>query len=122
MVLSCLEAENVDIVFGFPGGAVLTLYDEIYKKACGISSAAMSRALSTQQTDMPGRPKLGVVIATSGPGATNLVTGIATAYMDSIPLVVITGQVARSLIRTDAFQEADITGITPADHQTQLSG
>ncbi|HHU77185.1 MAG TPA: biosynthetic-type acetolactate synthase large subunit [Firmicutes bacterium] len=113
MVLACLEAENVDVVFGFPGGAVLTLYDEIYKKGLrhilsrheqGAVHAADGYARAS------GRP--GVVFATSGPGATNLVTGIATAYMDSIPLIIITGQVARPFIGTDAFQEADITGIT----------
>lgn len=113
MVLACLEAEKVEVIFGFPGGAVLTLYDEIFKKGLrhiltrheqGAAHAADGYARAS------GRP--GVVIATSGPGATNLVTGIATAYMDSIPLVAITGQVATPLIGTDAFQEADITGIT----------
>jgi len=113
MVLACLEAEKVDVIFGFPGGAVLTLYDEIYKKGMkhiltrheqGAAHAADGYARAT------GKP--GVVIATSGPGATNLVTGIATAYMDSVPLIAITGQVATPFIGTDAFQEADITGIT----------
>ena len=113
MVLSCLEAEGVDIVFGYPGGAVLTLYDEIFKKGLphiltrheqGAAHAADGYARASGKT--------GVVISTSGPGATNLVTGIANAYMDSIPLVAITGQVARPVIGTDAFQEADITGIT----------
>lgn len=113
MVLACLEAENVEVVFGFPGGAVLTLYDELFKKGVkhiltrheqGAIHAADGYARAT------GKP--GVVIATSGPGATNLVTGLATAYMDSIPLVAITGQVATPFIGTDAFQEADITGIT----------
>lgn len=113
MVLACLEAENVDVIFGFPGGAVLTLYDEIFKKGIrhiltrheqGAAHAADGYARAS------GKP--GVVIATSGPGATNLVTGIATAYMDSIPIIAITGQVATAFIGTDAFQEADITGIT----------
>ncbi len=113
MVLRCLEAEGVEVVFGYPGGAVLTLYDEIYKKGLrhiltrheqGAAHAADGYARASGKT--------GVVIATSGPGATNLVTGIANAYMDSIPLVAITGQVARPGIGTDAFQEADITGIT----------
>lgn len=113
MVLACLEAENVEVVFGFPGGAVLTLYDELFKKGVkhiltrheqGAIHAADGYARATGKT--------GVVIATSGPGATNLVTGLATAYMDSIPLVAITGQVATPFIGTDAFQEADITGIT----------
>lgn len=113
MVLACLEAEGVEVVFGYPGGAVLTLYDEIYKKGLphiltrheqGAAHAADGYARASGKT--------GVVIATSGPGATNLVTGLATAYMDSIPLVAITGQVSRPAIGTDAFQEADITGIT----------
>lgn len=113
MVLACLEAEGVEVVFGYPGGAVLTLYDEIYKKGLrhiltrheqGAAHAADGYARATGKT--------GVVISTSGPGATNLVTGIANAYMDSIPLVAITGQVARPGIGTDAFQEADITGIS----------
>ncbi len=113
MVLAAFEEEGVEVVFGFPGGAVLTLYDEIFKKGLrhiltrheqGAAHAADGYARAT------GKP--GVVIATSGPGATNLVTGIATAYMDSVPLVAITGQVARPNIGTDAFQEADITGIS----------
>ncbi len=113
MVLAALEAEEVEVVFGFPGGAVLTLYDEIYKSGFrhiltrheqGAAHAADGYARTTGKT--------GVVFATSGPGATNLVTGIATAYMDSIPMVFITGQVATAYIGTDAFQEADITGIT----------
>ena len=113
MVLACLEAENVEVIFGFPGGAVLTLYDEIFKKGIrhiltrheqGAAHAADGYARAS------GKP--GVVIATSGPGATNLVTGIATAYMDSIPMVAITGKGATPFIGTDAFQVADITGIT----------
>ncbi len=113
MVLAALEAEEVEVVFGFPGGAVLTLYDEIYKSGLrhiltrheqGAAHAADGYARTTGKT--------GVVFATSGPGATNLVTGIANAYMDSIPMVFITGQVATVNIGTDAFQEADITGIT----------
>lgn len=113
MVLACLEEENVDVVFGFPGGAVLTLYDEIYKKGlrhiltCHEQGAAHAADGYARVTNKPA-----VVIATSGPGATNLVTGIATAYMDSVPLIAITGQVAKPFIGTDAFQEADITGIT----------
>jgi len=113
MVIACLEAENVEVVFGFPGGAVLTLYDEIYKKGVRhILSRHEQGAIHAADGYARATGKPGVVIATSGPGATNLVTGIATAYMDSIPLVIITGQVSRPLIGTDAFQEADITGIT----------
>ncbi len=113
MVLACLQEENVDVVFGFPGGAVLTLYDEIYKKGLHhILTRHEQGAVHAADGYARVSGKPGVVIATSGPGATNLVTGIATAYMDSVPLVAITGQVARPFIGTDAFQEADITGIT----------
>lgn len=113
ILLRCLMLEGVDCVFGYPGGAVLPIYDALYghelkhmltRHEQGAIHAADGYARAT------GRP--GVVIATSGPGATNLVTGIATAHMDSIPLIVITGNVATHAIGTDAFQEADITGIT----------
>ncbi len=112
-IIESLKNENVDVIFGYPGGAVLTLYDALYtaefrhiltKHEQGAVHAADGYARATG--------KVGVVIATSGPGATNLVTGIATAYMDSIPLVAITGQVAVPLIGRDSFQEADIRGIT----------
>ncbi len=113
MVVEALKRENVDVVFGYPGGAVLPLYDALYDadithimprhEQGGIHAAdGYSRATG----------KAGVCIATSGPGATNLVTGIANAYMDSVPIVALTGQVPANLIGTDAFQEADITGIT----------
>ncbi|THF73164.1 biosynthetic-type acetolactate synthase large subunit [Cohnella fermenti] len=114
MLLRSLLLEGVDCVFGYPGGAVLYIYDAMYgfsdfnhlltRHEQGAIHAADGYARSTG--------KVGVCIATSGPGATNLVTGIATAYMDSVPLVVITGNVISSLIGTDAFQEADIVGIT----------
>lgn len=113
MVIEALKREGVDTIFGYPGGAVLSLYDQLYdadirhimsRHEQGACHAADGYARAT------GRP--GVVFATSGPGATNLVTGIATAYMDSVPLVVVTGQVATPAIGTDAFQEADIFGIT----------
>ena len=113
VVIECLKAEKVDIVFGYPGGAVLTLYDALFKTDFphiltrheqGAVHAADGYARATGKT--------GVCFATSGPGGTNLVTGIATAYMDSIPLVAITGQVGVSLIGKDSFQEADICGIT----------
>ena len=114
MLLRSLVLEGVECVFGYPGGAVLYIYDAMYgfsdfhhvltRHEQGAIHAADGYARSTG--------KVGVVIATSGPGATNLVTGIATAYMDSVPLVIITGNVATSLIGTDAFQEADIVGIT----------
>jgi acetolactate synthase-1/2/3 large subunit len=114
ILLRTLLLEGVDCVFGYPGGAVLYIYDAMHdftdfnhlltRHEQGAIHAADGYARSTG--------KVGVCIATSGPGATNLVTGIATAYMDSVPLVVITGNVATSFIGTDAFQEADITGIT----------
>lgn len=113
ILLRCLVAEGVDRIFGYPGGAVLPIYDSLYdghvkhllaRHEQGAIHAADGYARAT------GKP--GVVIATSGPGATNLVTGIATAMMDSVPLVCITGNVAQNLLGTDAFQEADITGIT----------
>ncbi|WP_025692222.1 biosynthetic-type acetolactate synthase large subunit [Paenibacillus zanthoxyli] len=114
ILLRSLVLEGVDTVFGYPGGAVLYIYDALYgfndfkhvltRHEQGAIHAADGYARASGKT--------GVCIATSGPGATNLVTGIATAYMDSVPLVVITGNVFSSLIGTDAFQEADITGIT----------
>ncbi|MBN1324204.1 MAG: acetolactate synthase large subunit [Methanotrichaceae archaeon] len=112
-ILACLKEEGVDVMFGLPGGVLLPLYDAIYSSDIrhilvrheqGAAHAADGYARATG--------KVGVCLATSGPGATNLVTGIATAYMDSVPMVAMTGQVATSLIGRDAFQEADITGIT----------
>ncbi|HZK86397.1 MAG TPA: thiamine pyrophosphate-binding protein, partial [Syntrophomonas sp.] len=112
ILLRCLQAEGVDVVFGYPGGQAITIYDALYDSPIrhilvrheqGAAHAADGYARATGKT--------GVCIATSGPGATNLVTGIANAYMDSIPMVVITGQVPTHMIGRDAFQEADITGI-----------
>ncbi|MCD7981796.1 MAG: acetolactate synthase large subunit, partial [Clostridiales bacterium] len=115
IVIECLKEQGVDIVFGYPGGAILNVYDELYKHSDeirhvltsheqGASHAADGYARSTG--------KVGVCFATSGPGATNLVTGIATAYMDSVPIVAITCNVGVSLLGKDSFQEVDITGIT----------
>ena len=115
IIIECLSEQGVDTVFGYPGGTVLPLYDALYLNRGrirhiltaheqGASHAADGYARSTG--------KVGVCIATSGPGATNLVTGIATAYMDSVPLVAITGNVPLDLLGRDAFQEVDITGIT----------
>lgn len=115
ILIQCLIEQEVDTIFGYPGGAVLNIYDALYKYrddirhvlTCheqGASHAADGYARSTG--------KVGVCLATSGPGATNLVTGIATAYMDSIPMVAITGNVTRPLLGKDSFQEVDITGIT----------
>ncbi len=115
--IECLKAENVDTIFGYPGGAVLFLYDELYKaEARGDLRHILARheqgAVHGAEGYAKSTDKPGVAIVTSGPGATNAVTGIADAYMDSVPLVVITGQVPRSLIGNDSFQEIDIVGIT----------
>lgn len=114
MVVEALKREGVEVIFGYPGGAVIDIYDELYKTdevrhvlvrhEQGAAHAADGFARSTG--------KVGVALATSGPGATNTVTGIATAYMDSIPMVVLTGQVPTKLIGNDAFQEVDTTGVT----------
>ena len=115
IIIECLKEQGVDTVFGYPGGAILNVYDELYKHSDeirhiltsheqGASHAADGYARSTG--------KVGVCLATSGPGATNLVTGIATAYMDSVPMVAITCNVGVSLLGKDSFQEIDITGVT----------
>ena len=114
---ACLKEENVDTIFGYPGGAVLFLYDELYKaEERGDIRHILARheqgALHGAEGYAKSTNKAGVAIVTSGPGATNAVTGIADAYMDSVPLVVITGQVPRELIGNDSFQEIDIVGIT----------
>jgi acetolactate synthase-1/2/3 large subunit len=115
VIIECLKEQGVDTVFGYPGGAILNVYDELYKHKDeirhvltsheqGASHAADGYARSTG--------KVGVCLATSGPGATNLVTGIATAYMDSVPIVAITCNVNVPLLGKDSFQEIDITGVT----------
>ena len=114
IVVRCLQEEGVEYVFGYPGGAVLFIYDELFKQdkvkhvlvrhEQGAVHAADGYARSTD--------KVGVALVTSGPGVTNAVTGIATAYMDSIPMVIITGQVPTHAIGQDAFQECDTVGIT----------
>ncbi|MHC4592696.1 MAG: thiamine pyrophosphate-binding protein, partial [Planctomycetota bacterium] len=121
LIESLLERE-VEYLFGLPGGAVIALFDELYdaplktiltrhEQGAGHMADGYARATG----------KVGVCVATSGPGATNLVTAIATAYMDSVPIVAITGQVKTHLIGNDAFQEADITGITrPATKHNYL--
>ena len=115
--IESLKAENVDTIFGYPGGAVLFLYDELYKaEGRGEIRHILARheqgAVHGAEGYAKSTDKPGVCIVTSGPGATNAVTGIADAYMDSVPLVVITGQVPRALIGNDSFQEIDIVGIT----------
>ena len=115
IIIECLKEQGVDTVFGYPGGAILNVYDELYKHSDeithyltsheqGASHAADGYARSTG--------KVGVCMATSGPGATNLVTGIATANMDSVPLVAITANVGKALLGKDSFQEVDIVGVT----------
>ncbi len=112
-LLECLKNEGVDLVFGYPGGVVLKLYDEIYKsKFPNILTGHEQGAVHAADGYARATGKVGVVIATSGPGAANLITGIATANMDSVPLVCITGQVARPAIGKDSFQEVDVCGIT----------
>lgn len=110
----CLEDEGVEYVFGYPGGAVLHIYDALYKQDKVEHVLVRHEQAATHAADGYARScgKPGVVLVTSGPGATNAVTGIATAYMDSIPMVVFTGQVPTSLIGNDAFQEVDSVGIT----------
>ncbi|MFQ6118458.1 MAG: acetolactate synthase large subunit [Methanosarcinales archaeon] len=112
-LIECLHEEKVDVMFGYPGGVVLPFYDALYDSDIRHILVRHEQA-AVHAADGYARAtgKVGVCMATSGPGATNLVTGIATAYMDSIPIVAFTGQVPRVLIGNDAFQEADITGIT----------
>src|ERR1700692_3019250 len=113
IVLRCIRAEGVDLVFGYPGGAIMPLYDALegsgvrhvltrYEQGAVFAAEGFARVTG----------KVGVAMATSGPGATNLVTGIADAKMDSVPLVCITGQVRTAMIGTDAFQETDVFGVT----------
>jgi acetolactate synthase-1/2/3 large subunit len=113
-MLECLKREGVQIIFGYPGGAVIPIYDAIYEERdirhVLVRHEQGAAHMAEGYAKVTG--KVGVCLATSGPGATNLVTGIADAYMDSVPIVCITGQVPTHAIGTDAFQEADITGIT----------
>ncbi|MFM7294991.1 MAG: thiamine pyrophosphate-binding protein, partial [Burkholderiales bacterium] len=109
-----MKAEGVEFVFGYPGGAVLVIYDEIHKQNNFKHVLVRHEQAAVHAADAyaraTGRP--GVALVTSGPGVTNAVTGIATAYMDSIPMVIITGQVPTYAIGQDAFQECDTVGIT----------
>ncbi len=113
ILIECLKREGVEVMFGYPGGVVLPLFDKLYDAPIKFILVRHEQA-AAHAADGYARAtgKVGVCLATSGPGATNLVTGIATAFMDSIPMVAITGQVKTFLIGSDAFQEADITGIT----------
>lgn len=115
IVIECLAEQGVDTVFGYPGGTILNIYDELYKNSDRIRHILTAHEQgATHAADGYARAsgKVGVVMATSGPGCTNMVTGIATAYMDSVPMVAITCNVAQSLLGKDSFQEVDITGIT----------
>ena len=115
ILVECLKEQGVDTVFGYPGGAVLNIYDALYKHQTEIRHILTSHEQgAAHAADGYARAtgKVGVCIATSGPGATNLVTGIATAYMDSVPMVAITGNVTVPLLGKDSFQEVDIAGIT----------
>ncbi len=123
IIIECLKEQGVDTVFGYPGGTILNVYDELYSHPeihhiltsheQGAAHAADGYARATG--------KVGVCMATSGPGAPNLVTGIATAYMDSSPVVAITANVGKSLLGRDSFQEVDITGVVmPITKQRQM--
>ena len=114
IVVRCLQDEGVKHVFGYPGGAVLYIYDEIFKQDKFQHILVRHEQAAVHAADAYSRSsdRTGVALVTSGPGVTNAVTGIATAYMDSIPIVVLTGQVPTHAIGLDAFQECDTVGIT----------
>ena len=115
IIVECLKEQNVDTIFGYPGGAILNVYDALYKHSDEITHILTSHEQgASHAADGYARAtgKVGVCMATSGPGATNLVTGIATAYMDSVPLVAITANVGNTMIGKDSFQEIDIAGVT----------
>src|SRR5918995_1248639 len=115
MLVAALVHEGVDAIFGYPGGAVLHIYDELWRARDRITHYLVRHeqgAVHMAEGYARSTGRVGVVLVTSGPGATNAVTGIANAYMDSTPIVVITGQVPKHLIGTDAFQEVDTVGIT----------
>ena len=113
ILIESLIREGVEVIFGYPGGSVIPLFDCLYDAPIRFILTRHEQA-AAHAADGYARStgKVGVCVATSGPGATNLTTGIATAHMDSVPIVAITGQVKTSLIGNDAFQEADVTGIT----------
>ena len=115
IIIECLKEQGVDTIFGYPGGTILNVYDELYKHSNEIKHILTSHEQgAAHAADGYARAtgKVGVCMATSGPGATNLVTGIATAYMDSVPVVAITANVGKSLLGKDTFQEVDIAGVT----------
>ena len=115
LLIECIKAHNVNTIFGYPGGAIMPTYDALYDSGldhllCRNEQGAAMAAIGYARSG----GKVGVCIATSGPGATNLITGLGDAMMDSVPVVAITGQVAAPLIGTDAFQEADVLGLSLA--------
>src|SRR3989475_11923238 len=114
IVIRCLQEEGVEYVFGYPGGAVLNIYDELFKQEQVKHVLVRHEQGAAHAADGYSRSslKVGVCLVTSGPGVTNAVTGIATAYMDSIPMVIISGQVPTHAIGLDAFQEVDTVGVT----------
>ena len=115
IVIECLKEQGVDTVFGYPGGTILNIYDALYKHQDEIRHILTSHEQgAAHAADGYARAtgRVGVCMATSGPGATNLVTGIATAYMDSVPMVAITANVNLPLLGKDTFQEVDIAGVT----------
>ena len=114
IVIECLKEQGVDTVFGYPGGTILNIYDELYKHSDEIHHILTSHEQgAAHEADGYARStgKVGVCFATSGPGATNLVTGIATAFMDSVPVVAVTCNVGVPLLGKDSFQEVDIAGV-----------
>ena len=114
IVIRCLHEEKVEYVFGYPGGSVLYIYDELFKQDKFKHVLVRHEQAAVHAADAYSRSsnKIGVCLVTSGPGVTNAVTGIATAHMDSVPLVIISGQVPTGYIGQDAFQECDTVGIT----------
>ncbi|MEG1991634.1 MAG: thiamine pyrophosphate-binding protein, partial [Christensenella sp.] len=114
IIMECLKEQGVNTVFGFPGGTVIALYDALFacREIKHILTCHEQHAAHAADGYARATGKTGVVFATSGPGATNLVTGIATAYMDSVPMVIITGNVNKQNLGKDSFQEIDITGVT----------
>jgi len=114
IILKAFINEGVDIIFGYPGGAILPFYDALFtqNKLHHILTRHEQAAAHAAEGYARSTGKVGVITVTSGPGATNAITGLTDAYLDSIPLICISGQVATSVIGTDGFQEADITGLT----------
>ena len=114
MLIRALQDEGVDLIFGYPGGSALHIYDAIFRQQKVQHILVRHEQAATHAADAYARAtgKVGTVLVTSGPGATNAITGIATAYMDSIPMVVISGQVPSDKIGEDAFQETDMVGVS----------